>query len=81
MVLVSLASERRWPRTRPCLPRTPLSSLWVWPRPGLVGAGGLQSTLLTFPIPWDSQGTVVVMGCLGTAQASRCSTKASQFSL
>lgn len=81
MVLVSLASQQHWPCACPCLPRMPLSSLWVWPRPGLEGAGGSQSTLPTLPIHWDFQGTIVVMGCLGTAQASRCCTRASQFSL
>lgn len=69
MVLVSLSSQQHWPCARPCLPRMPLSSLWVWPRPGLEGAGGSQSTLPTLPIHWDFQGTIVVMGCLGTAQA------------
>lgn len=65
MVLVSLASQQHWPCARPCLPRMPLSSLWVWPRPGLEGAGGSQSTLPTLPIHWDFQGTIVVWGVWG----------------
>lgn len=53
MVLVSLASQRRWPRTHPACPGR-LSPCGFGPGP--------QTTRPTLPIHWDSQGTVAVFG-------------------